>query len=713
MLSGVDSELRDLHKGLPEVIEAMSGRPTGLRLVSFVGCGGMSTVFRAELDQTVRSADLSPMTPEHLAIKFLQPSTWRQFQRLNQDPTHIFLREVVALSRIMQRQPPTEFVVGFYGSGYADIDVGGAQMRLPWLALEYVEGGPQGLSLADRVIRAQPGGIDPIRALRLLRGIFSGVAALHEEGIVHRDLKPENVLVSGPIDDETPKLVDCGIARVDGLLATVAGMTPSYGAPEQLLSTQGSRNPLVGAWSDIHALAAVTWFVLAGEDWCRSETDPAWHGGQRRSLRTASSVHSGIVGQPELLAALDRVLSRGAAPRLPDSVWASEAASDYLWSAKKVVPAMWSGVERYIDVETFGAELFPVLEEIASSWSSRAGKENRAATAFRATQPLGPVQSVEIGEQAVIKVIPAPLRESGTGAGTAVFQPDGRYLMRFGSRLEYFIDDKPHKVSVPAEFAPDVRAARWLVRGPSGGFAFAGSSSVLLVRAGRFVRLPGPVRSSGAEVGEIGCVVNDGRAFGVVTLETDDGDGGPELWRCTNGISWEEPIVLPLGGEVSCVAYGPYGFVVVGARKTRGRALFLGFDNQPVVFTKGVNDRPPLVTAVCSAGRESWAAGEGFVLYLERGDVHEETISMPDVPVAMALDPVGSPWLLSERGVYRRHVGSREAKWRLYHRRDAKDLPFVAIGFTTAGVRVVDAHGGGVHLTPKDSALWRPTLIAE
>src|SRR4029079_17769817 len=216
------------------------------------------------------------------------------------------VRETVALGRMMERKPPTEFVVGYYGCGHADVEVGSGSgsssrrssdqtdveiRRLPWMALEFIDGGLEGVTLTQRVNRAAGEGIDPNRALRLLRGIIEGVTALHAEGILHRDLKPDNVLVTGPIDDETPKLADCGIARVDGIAATAAAMTLTYGEPEQLLSKPGESNPLVGPWTDIHALSAVIWFILGGEHWCRGESDTGWRRGFRRSLLTAPRVH--------------------------------------------------------------------------------------------------------------------------------------------------------------------------------------------------------------------------------------------------------------------------------------------------------------------------------------------------------------------------------------------------------------------------------------
>ena len=704
MLTSSDGELRDLAQGRPELIDASSGRRTGARLVSCLGGGGMSTVFLGELDPAQRSVDLFELTPRRMAVKFLQASTYEQFQRMNQDPSDVFLREVVALSRMMEHQPPTEFVVNFYGSGHADVSVKGTVHRLPWLALELVEGGAEGVSLAERVERAGADGIDPVRALRLIRGIFEGVAALHSEGIIHRDLKPENVLVAGPVDDETPKLADCGIARVQGLMATIAGMTAAYGAPEQVFSSVGVRNPLIGPWTDLHALTAVFWFIIGGDDWCRGDTDPAWNRGERRSLRTAPRVHRGYMIEPTLFDGLDAVLARGASPRLPDAGLRQAGVSD-LGHMLQLFPAVASAPERFATVEEFREELLPLLERFASAWSSRATVENRAATAFRPTQ-LRALRGGGDEPKPTVRSVPAARTQATLTVGSCVFQPDGRVLARFGDELMYFIDDQPRRVAVPPEVADLVSTSRWLTRGPGGGFALVGASHVVLVRGGRFAQMALPSRVGG-EVGAIEAIVDDGRVFGVVTAETDDSNGGPELWRSTDGVGWDDPVVLPLGGDPRSVAYGPYGFFVVGARRQRARALFLGFDNQPVVFVVGVNDRPPLLTAVCSAGRESWAAGVGFVLAFDRNTVSEESIETDEEPVAMALDIVGVPWLVTSHAILRRHTETGRATWRAYHRAKNIDPPLVGIGFTPGGARVLDARGGGVHVTPPDVESWR------
>jgi hypothetical protein len=75
--------------------------------------------------------------------------------------------------------------------------------------------------------------------------------------------------------------------------------------------------------------------------------------------------------------------------------------------------------------------------------------------------------------------------------------------------------------------------------------------------------------------------------------------------------------------------------------------------------------------------------------------------------VAMGLDLVGVPWLVTERAVLRRYDGGGGAVWKKHCERDAEAAPFVGIGFTTEGARVLDARGGGVLVVPEDVKEWR------
>ena len=153
--------------------------------------------------------------------------------------------------------------------------------------------------------------------------------------------------------------------------------------------------------------------------------------------------------------------------------------------------------------------------------------------------------------------------------------------------------------------------------------------------------------------------------------------------------------------------------MVVGAnaKGTRARALFMNHDGQTTVYAAGVTDKTPLYAALAGVDRTSWAAGEGFVLRLERGLVVMESVESKDRPVAMGYDPVGLPWLVTSTRVLRRHMDDKQAVWRSYYEQETNAPALVGLAFTGDGVRVVDTRGGGIRITPRDVSGWRSTSV--
>ncbi len=120
-----------------------------------------------------------------------------------------------------------------------------------------------GAALNDLITTPQP----PDRLLNILIQTGHGLAAAHAKNIVHRDMKPENIFVTiGPNNEDVPKLLDFGIAKVAGndgnnnltKTGTIFG-TPFYMAPEQALG-----NP-VDARTDIYAVGVIMYEVFSGE----------------------------------------------------------------------------------------------------------------------------------------------------------------------------------------------------------------------------------------------------------------------------------------------------------------------------------------------------------------------------------------------------------------------------------------------------------------
>ena len=134
-----------------------------------------------------------------------------------------------------------------------------------FLVCEFIDG---------RSLRAEieAGPMPAPRALRIMRGAVSAVAAAHAKGIVHRDLKPENVmLVDRDGDPDFVKVIDFGIAKLDTAeesspersaqpltrLGVVMG-TPDYMSPEQALGQ------VVDARADLYSLGVIFYELLAG-----------------------------------------------------------------------------------------------------------------------------------------------------------------------------------------------------------------------------------------------------------------------------------------------------------------------------------------------------------------------------------------------------------------------------------------------------------------
>lgn len=94
----------------------------------------------------------------------------------------------------------------------------------------------------------------------LLKPLLDALEALHGAGIFHRDLSPDNILVR---DDDTPVLIDFGASRqaMARRTQTVAAIVkPGYSPIEQY--DRETRQQ--GAWSDIYALGATIYDIIAG-----------------------------------------------------------------------------------------------------------------------------------------------------------------------------------------------------------------------------------------------------------------------------------------------------------------------------------------------------------------------------------------------------------------------------------------------------------------
>jgi serine/threonine protein kinase/WD40 repeat protein len=192
-----------------------------------LGRGGMGVVYKA------RQRGLNRL----VALKMILAGSHADAPDLAR-----FRREAEAVARL--RHP-----------NIVQIHVVGEHDGLPFLALEFIEGG----SLAEQIDRVP---WSAARAADLVATLARAIHVAHQQDIVHRDLKPANILLTA---HGTPKVADFGLAKCldtnTGKTQTGAVMgTPSYMAPEQ---AEG-RIHEVGLAADIYALGAILYELLTG-----------------------------------------------------------------------------------------------------------------------------------------------------------------------------------------------------------------------------------------------------------------------------------------------------------------------------------------------------------------------------------------------------------------------------------------------------------------
>ncbi|MEM7608868.1 MAG: serine/threonine-protein kinase [Myxococcota bacterium] len=216
----------------PRIGTELGGR---YRLDEVIGRGGMATVYRARQWRI----------GQDVAVKVLH-------DRFASDPKALrMLRDEAAA--VAQLAHPN--VVDVF-------DVGETDDRIPFLAMEFLEG-----MTLDRYI-AERGRLAPTRVVNLALQIARALSRAHDFDVVHRDVKPANIFICQSDDGEpVVKLVDFGIASLDGSASHEVAGSPPYMAPERF--TDRSRSI---ARSDLYSLGIVLFEMATGDLPFHSET---------------------------------------------------------------------------------------------------------------------------------------------------------------------------------------------------------------------------------------------------------------------------------------------------------------------------------------------------------------------------------------------------------------------------------------------------------
>ncbi|MEO8193786.1 MAG: protein kinase [Gemmatimonadales bacterium] len=198
------------------------------RIVEQIGIGGMATVYLAEDVRHHRNVAIKVLHPELSAVL----------------GSERFLKEIELTANLQHPH-----ILPLFDSGSAD--------GLLFYVMPFIEGE----TLRGRLSREHQLPIPS--AVRIAVEVADALEYAHKRGVIHRDIKPENIL----LHDGRPLVADFGIAlavqQASGERMTQTGMslgTPQYMAPEQAMGDKA-----VDHRTDIYALGAVAYEMIAGD----------------------------------------------------------------------------------------------------------------------------------------------------------------------------------------------------------------------------------------------------------------------------------------------------------------------------------------------------------------------------------------------------------------------------------------------------------------
>lgn len=217
---------QSLSNGSVEVRTPATPNIPGYEILSVLGRGGMGVVYKAREQKRDRVVALKVL----LAGAHASASDLARFR--------------TEATTAAQLQHPN--VIQIYEVGDHE--------GVPYLAVEYVDGGDLHKWLAGRVLPVEA-------AARLVYTLARAVGTAHQKGIVHRDIKPANILVTSR---GVPKVADFGLAKQFGdnnqtTTGAVLG-TPQYMSPEQAAGL----TKRVGPTTDVYSLGVILYEMLTG-----------------------------------------------------------------------------------------------------------------------------------------------------------------------------------------------------------------------------------------------------------------------------------------------------------------------------------------------------------------------------------------------------------------------------------------------------------------
>ncbi|MBK7583972.1 MAG: serine/threonine protein kinase [Myxococcales bacterium] len=635
----------DLLRGLEgATVRARAQPEVEYRVERRVGSGSYSIAFFA--------LRRSPDGESPVVLKFVRPSLMRAAGEM---AILAVEKETVALGRLNERVPPTPFVVRLHASDAIDVEQGGVELRLPWLALEYVHGGAEGTTLEERVefsVEQTGYAFDPDRADLALTCLASGLEAIHEVGVVHRDLSPHNVLCCGFGHDELFKIADFGIARPQGGAGTFAGIpggTPGYAAPEQVRHGGAKVCPE----SDVFSLAAITFKLLTGEDLFSggSVIDAAVLAlaAERRSITKCKALCPELAERPGACAAIDRIIARGTAadPRhRPPTGW--ELVSG-------ILRALRSGKRRSRPPRRRLESITDYSAPMRFGWTWRVRHQSGGSRILRCV----------------------------------AWDADGRGLAATTGGLVFW--NGTGWVSVQVDGLPDAKAVRFVERVGAGTWLIGGDGAFIAHYssdgATGFLRSDDPTVSFTHASGDL-------EDLAVLVAERP---GEPPLLFGLASRRWMKPAALSRAKRVNSLARIDDEHWLIADKSKSGEGFAAIYS--PLMFEVNLiaGGESELYTG-CSGradlGLGAAVGGGGRVIKVD--DLATTSLQISDGPdlAAVAVDVGGRIWAASAGSIWLHEPGG-SLPWKCVWQNDAWNVPFVGV-FADVGRVVATARDGGV-----------------
>lgn len=263
-----------------------------------LGYGGFGIVYKAKHMHLGQEFAIKEFLPQEIATRegsTVHPLSTKEHSDYEEGMRR-FLAEAKQLVQFRQHPNIVSCTDFFEANGTA------------YLVMNFEDGMP----LSDLLVARQKHDIvlSESQFLNIVLPLLDGLRTIHEKGVLHRDIKPGNIFIRR--SDEQPVLLDFGAAKQNFSKhsKSMAPITPGYAAFEQ----SGEEGDL-GPWTDIYAVGAVMWRMIANDN------PPKVENRVRARIKSAEDplTPATVIGRGRfseaLLAAIDKCLMIGESER--------------------------------------------------------------------------------------------------------------------------------------------------------------------------------------------------------------------------------------------------------------------------------------------------------------------------------------------------------------------------------------------------------------